>query len=91
MSAQTTRLLVWGLIRCDPPPQSLRRDRRPRGANARSTRWVENVSGSFHAHREPQQSTRFGPARNKSFSCLKDGTFLMRLPCYGDCQATEGV
>jgi hypothetical protein len=41
---------------------------------------VENVSRSFHAHREPQQSTRFGPTRNDSFSRSKDGTILMRLP-----------
>jgi hypothetical protein len=41
---------------------------------------VENVSRSFHAHREPQQSTRFAPPRNNSFSSSKDGTFLMRLP-----------
>ena len=40
---------------------------------------VENVSRSFHAHREPQQSTRFGPSRDSSFSWSKDGTFLMRL------------
>jgi hypothetical protein len=41
---------------------------------------VENVSRSFHAHREPQQSTRFAPPRNNSFSSSKDATFLMRLP-----------
>jgi hypothetical protein len=41
---------------------------------------VENVSRWFRAHREPQQSTRFGPIRNTSFSRSKDGTFLMRLP-----------
>jgi hypothetical protein len=41
---------------------------------------VESVSRSFHAHREPQQSTRFGPPRNSSFSRSKDGTILMRLP-----------
>jgi hypothetical protein len=41
---------------------------------------VENVSRSFHAHREPQQSTRFCPSRNSSCSRFKDGTFLMRLP-----------
>ena len=41
---------------------------------------VENVSRSFHAHREPQQFTRSGPPRGKSFSRLKDGSFLMRLP-----------
>ena len=41
---------------------------------------VESVSESFQAHREPQQSTRFGPSRDKSFSQFKDGTSLMRLP-----------
>jgi hypothetical protein len=70
MSARTDRLLVWRLIRCDAP-----------GLNVRSsTLGVENVSWSFHAPREPQQSTRFGPPHNKSFSQSKDGTFLMRLP-----------
>jgi hypothetical protein len=41
---------------------------------------VENVSRLFHAHREPQQSTRFAPPRNNSFSSSKGRTFLMRLP-----------
>ena len=44
---------------------------------------IENVSRSFHAHREPQQSTRFGPPRNNSFSRSKDGTILTRLPARG--------
>jgi hypothetical protein len=29
---------------------------------------VENVSRSFHAHREPQQFTRFGSPRNNFYS-----------------------
>jgi hypothetical protein len=41
---------------------------------------VERVSGSFHAHREPRQSTRFGARRDNSFSRFNDGTFPMRLP-----------
>jgi len=41
---------------------------------------VENVFRFFHAQREPQQSTRFAPPRNNSFSSSKDGTFLIRLP-----------
>jgi hypothetical protein len=69
MSAQTDRLLVWRSIRCDAP-----------ALNARSTRWVENVSRSFHASREPQQSTRFCPPHDKCYSWSKDVTFLMRLP-----------
>jgi hypothetical protein len=52
--------------------------RRP-GFNARSNAGVETVFRSFHAHREPQQSTRLGRPRNKCFSRSKDGTFLMRL------------
>jgi hypothetical protein len=46
---------------------------------------VENVSRWFHAHREPQQSTRFGPPLNKSSSRSKHGTFLMRLPSEPGC------
>jgi hypothetical protein len=51
MSAQTDRLLVWRSIRCDAL-----------GLDVRSDAGVENVSTSFHAPREPQQSTRFGSA-----------------------------
>jgi hypothetical protein len=69
MSAQTDRLLVRRSIRCDA--------RNPTHAQHDE---VENVSRSFHAHREPQQSTRFGLPSNNSYSRFKDGTFLMRLP-----------
>jgi hypothetical protein len=69
MSARTDRLLVWRSMRCVA-----------QGLNACSNAGVENVSTSFHAPREPQRSTRFGPPHNKSFSQSKDGTFLMRLP-----------
>jgi hypothetical protein len=41
---------------------------------------VENASRSFHAPREPQQSTGLGPPHGKSFCRAKDGTCLMRLP-----------
>jgi hypothetical protein len=34
--------------------------RRPRDPTYAQHAGVENVSRSFHAHREPQQSTRFG-------------------------------
>ncbi len=40
---------------------------------------VESVSGSFPAHREPRQSTRFGARRDNCFSRFNDGTFPMRL------------
>jgi hypothetical protein len=82
MSAQADRLLVWRSIRCDAP-----------GLNARSNAEVENVSTSFHAPREPQQSTRLGPPHNKSFSRSKDGTFLMRLPSVmrGACAPTAAT
>jgi hypothetical protein len=73
-------VLVLSSIRCDPPPQSLRRDRRPGEPTHVQHAGVENVSRPFHAHREPQQSTRFGPPRNNSFSRSKDRPFLMRLP-----------
>jgi hypothetical protein len=53
--------------------------RRPGTQRHAQNAGVENVSRSFHAHREPQQSTRFGPSRDSSFSWSKDGTFLMRL------------
>src|ERR1700747_3243156 len=69
MSARTDCLLVWRSMSCDAP-----------GLNACSNARVENVSTSFHAPREPQRSTRFGPPHNRSFSQSKDGTFLMRLP-----------
>ena len=77
ISMQTERFLVWRLIRCDALGRS---------ATLQDAR-VENVSRSFHAHREPQQSTRFGPPRNKSFSRFKEGPFLMRLPSVmvGEC------
>jgi hypothetical protein len=55
MSAQTDRLLVWRSIRCDA-----------QGSTYAQHAGVENVSRSFHAHREPQQSTHLGPAHNKS-------------------------
>jgi hypothetical protein len=88
MSAQTGRLLVLRSIRCDPPPQSdsteLAECPAARQAPGDQTHvqhaGVENVSRLFHAHREPQQSTRSGPPRNNSFLRCKDGTFLMRLP-----------
>jgi hypothetical protein len=69
MSAQTDRLLVWRLLRRDVP-----------GLNARSNAGVENVSTSFHAPREPQQSTRLGLPDHKFFSQPENGTYLMRLP-----------
>jgi len=72
VSAQTDRLLVWRSIRCDAP-----------GPNAAQHAGVENISRSFHAHREPQQSTCFGPPRDNSCSRSKDGTYLMRLPGMG--------
>jgi hypothetical protein len=59
--------------------------RRPGTKRTLNTLGAENVFRSFHAHREPRQSTRFGPPRDISFSRSKDGTFLMRLPCYGWC------
>jgi hypothetical protein len=82
MPAQTDRLLGWRSVRCDPTPQSLRRDRGP--THAQHAR-VENASRSFHTHREPRQSTCFGRPRDNSCSRSKDGTCLMRLPCYGWC------
>jgi hypothetical protein len=69
MSAPTDRLLVWRAMRCDA--------RDPTHAQHAG---VENVSRSFHAHREPQQSTRFGQPRDNSFSRSKDATVLMRRP-----------
>jgi hypothetical protein len=70
MSAQTDRLLVQRLIRRDAP-----------GVSAPlNTLGVENVSRSFHAPREPQQSTRLGSPHDKTFSRSKDGTLLMRFP-----------
>jgi hypothetical protein len=58
----------------------VRRDATPRDPTHAQHAGAKNVSRSFHAHREPQQSTRFGPPRNNSFSRPKDGTILMRLP-----------
>jgi hypothetical protein len=90
----TDRLLVWRSIRRDPPPQSDSTElaecplarQAPRDPTHAQYAGVENVSRSFPTHREPQQSTRFGPIRNNSSSRSKDGTFLMRLPselgCY---------
>jgi hypothetical protein len=69
VSAQTDFLLVWRSIRCDA-----------RGSTHVQHAGVERVSGSFHAHREPRQSTRFGARRDNSFSRFNDGTFPMRLP-----------
>jgi hypothetical protein len=69
MSPPTDLFLVW---------RSVRRD--ALGPYARSTLWVENISISFHAQREPQQSKRFGRASRDSFSRSKDGILLMRLP-----------
>ena len=60
--------------------------RRP-GPSAAQHAGVENVSSPFHAQREPQQSTRFGPSRNSSFSRSKDGILLMRLPGRGGAYA----
>jgi hypothetical protein len=71
-SAHKGRLLVWRSVRCDA-----------QGLNARSNAGVKNVSRSFHALREPQQSTRLGPPRNSSCSRSKDGTCPMRLPGLG--------
>jgi hypothetical protein len=51
------------------------------GLNARSNIGVENVARSFHAPREPQQSTRWGRPHGKTFSRSKHGPCLMRLPC----------
>jgi hypothetical protein len=59
--------------------------RRP-GPSAAQHAGVENVPRPFHTQREPQQSTRFGPSRNSSFSRSKDGIFLIRLPS-GRCAA----
>jgi hypothetical protein len=79
LSALTGRLRVWRSVRCDPPPQSLRRDRPP-GLTLVQHAAVEDVSRSFHPLREPQQSTRSGPPYDKSCSRSKDGACLMRLP-----------
>jgi hypothetical protein len=70
-SAHKGRLLVWRSVKCDA-----------QGLNARSNAGVKNVSRSFHALGEPQQSTRLGPPRNSSCSRSKDGTCPMRLPCF---------
>jgi hypothetical protein len=72
MSPQTDRVLVWRSIRCDAP-----------GLGARSHPGVKNVSRSFHAHREPRQSTRLGPPHHKSLSWCMEATYLMRLPSVG--------
>ena len=48
--------------------------RRP-GLNAVQHGRVENVSKPFHARREPQQFTRFGPPRNKSFLAKRTEPF----------------
>ena len=79
LSAQTDPLLVWRLTRCDAPG----------GSTHAQYAGVENVSRSFHAHREPQQFTHFGSHHNTSFSRSKDETCLMRLPIrYGWCART---
>jgi hypothetical protein len=50
-------LLVWRSIRCDAL-----------GLNAPNMLGLKTSLGRFHAHREPQQSTRFGAPRNNSYS-----------------------
>jgi hypothetical protein len=54
--------------------------RRPGAQRGFKRRGVENASRSFHAPREPQQSTRLGLTHDRSFSRSKDGICLMRLP-----------
>jgi hypothetical protein len=75
LSAQTDPLLVWRLTRCDAPG----------GSTHAQYAGVENVSRSFHAHREPQQSTCLGLPHDKSSSRSRDGSFLMRLPSAPNC------
>ena len=70
MSAHLDCLVVLRSIRCEAPGTQ----------RTFNTLRLKNVSRSFYAHREPQQSTRFGPPRDKAFSWFKDETFLMRLP-----------
>ena len=54
--------------------------RRPGTRRTLNTLGLKNVSGWFHAHREPQQPRRFGLRRNNSFSRFKEGSILKRLP-----------
>jgi len=54
--------------------------RRPGLQRTLNTLGVENASRSFHAHREPQQSTRLGPPHNRPFFSIQGRTFLVRLP-----------
>jgi hypothetical protein len=85
-------------MRRDPPPQSLRRDRRPGVSTHVQLAGVENVSRSFHVHREPRPPKVFGASsprfwgvpHNQSFSRSKDGSCPMRLPAMGRvaCAAT---
>ena len=80
-SSVSKRILRIGAI----PPSAFSKMRRPADPTHPQHAGVENVSRSFRVHREPQQSTRFGPHRNNSFSRSKDGTFLMRLPSEPGC------
>jgi hypothetical protein len=84
MSAQTDRLLVWRSIRCDPPPQSLRRDRCPGTRRTPNTRGLKTSPGGSTRAGSRSSPRVFGPPRNTSFSRFKDGTVLMRLPCSSD-------
>ena len=61
--------LVWPSIRCDAP----------RFTHVQ-TLGLKTALTSFHAPREPQQSTRLDLPHDKSYSRSKDETPLMRLP-----------
>ena len=49
------------------PGMALDKTRRPWTLRTFNTQRVENISISFHAYREPQQSTRFGRQRDIPF------------------------
>jgi hypothetical protein len=70
---------------------ALNKMRRPGAQRGFKRCRVENASGSFHAPREPQQSTGLGPPHDKPFCRSKDGTCLMRLPEPGGAYAPNAA
>jgi hypothetical protein len=80
MSAQTDRLLVWRSIRCDPPSQSLRRDRRPGNKRTLNTLGLKTSLG-----RSTRTGSRSSPRVSAHLAILaflgpRHGPILMRLP-----------